>query len=159
MAAPNGATVYTHACVDGLFLINRGVAGNARHAERQHRPLNLPCYIPATGPAASTFNAKVDSARSAGGWVILVHGFTGSSDGAYQPVRLGQMTSGIKHTKSLGDMWIGSMVNVGAYWLGQKAFTQATTTTSGSDKTWTWTLPAHFPPGPVPARDGRRRHR
>jgi len=40
-------------------------------------------------------------------------------------------------------------VNVGAYWQGGKAFAAAMTSTSGSDKTWTWTLPAHFPPGKV----------
>jgi hypothetical protein len=38
-------------------------------------------------------------------------------------------------------------VNVAAYWRVQKAFSQATTTMSGNDKTWTWTLPDHFPPG------------
>ena len=81
-----------------------------------------------------------------GGWVIyVVHGFS-SSDGSYQPVDIGQMTTAIKYAKSLSDVWVGSMVNVGAYWLGQKAFTGAMTSTSGSDKTWTWTLPAHFPP-------------
>jgi hypothetical protein len=44
-------------------------------------------------------------------------------------------------------VWIDTMTNVGAYWRGQKAFGSATTTMSGSDKTWTWKLPANFPPG------------
>jgi hypothetical protein len=39
------------------------------------------------------------------------------------------------------------MVNVGAYWAGQKAVTNATTAQSGSDIVVTWTLPDHFPPG------------
>ncbi|XYI04306.1 hypothetical protein ACMHYB_07005 [Sorangium sp. So ce1128] len=29
----------------------------------------------------------------------------------------------------------------------QKALSSVTPTTSGSDRTWRWTLPAHFPPG------------
>ena len=44
-------------------------------------------------------------------------------------------------------MWIGRVVDVASYWLGQKAFSQATTTMSGSNKTWTWTLPSKFPTG------------
>ena len=57
------------------------------------------------------------------------------------------MTTAIKYAKMQGDVWVGSMVNVAAYWLGGKAFMAAMTATSGSDKTYTWTLPAHFPPG------------
>jgi hypothetical protein len=62
-------------------------------------------------------------------------------------VDIGEMTKAIKYAKGLGDMWLGSMVNVGSYWLGQKAFSSAMTATSGSDKTWTWTLPGQFPTG------------
>jgi peptidoglycan/xylan/chitin deacetylase (PgdA/CDA1 family) len=147
MAAPNGAATYT-TLANGLFLINRGVADNLIAPNDSTDPFTLPCYIPPTGATASMFNAEVDSARTAGRWrVILVHGFTGGTDSAYQPVPLNEFISGVQHTISLGDMWIGTLLNVAAYWRGQKAFSQATTTTSGSDKTWTWTLPDHFPPG------------
>jgi len=147
MAAPNGAAIYT-TLANGLFMINRGVANNliapAGNADR----FTLPCYIPPTGATATMFNAQVDSAQSAGSWrVILVHGFTGGNDGAFQPVPLNEFINGVKHTISLGNMWIGRVVDIGAYWLGQKAFAQATTTTSGSNKTWSWTLPNNFPPG------------
>jgi peptidoglycan/xylan/chitin deacetylase (PgdA/CDA1 family) len=147
MAAPNGAAVYT-TLANGLFLINRGVADNLIAPNDNTDPFTLPCYIPPTGATATMFNAEVDSAHSAGRWrVILVHGFTGGTDGAFQPVPLAEFLSGVRHTISLGDMWIGTVVNVAAYWRGQKAFSQATTTMSGSDKTWTWKLPANFPPG------------
>jgi peptidoglycan/xylan/chitin deacetylase (PgdA/CDA1 family) len=147
MAAPNGAAIYT-TLANGLFLINRGVADNLVAPNDNTDPFTLPCYIPPTGATASLFNAEVDSARSAGRWrIILVHGFTGGTDGAYQPVPLTEFINGVKHTTSLGDMWTGTVVNVAAYWRGQKAFSQATTTVSGSDKTWTWTLPPSFPPG------------
>jgi len=147
MAAPNGAAIYT-SLANGLFMINRGVADNLIGPNDATDRFTLPCYIPPTGATASMFNAEVDSAQSAGKWrVILVHGFTGGTDGAYQPVPLTEFTSGVQHTISLGNMWIGTVVNVGAYWLGQKAFSQATTTMSGSDKTWTWTLASNFPPG------------
>ena len=147
MAAPNGASVYTQ-LANGLFMINRGVSDAIIKPNDNTDRFTLPCYIPATGAPASSFNSEVDSAESAGGWrVILVHGFTGGTDGAYQPVNLSDYLSGIQHAKSLGDMWIGRVVDVGAYWLGQKAFGSATTTTSGSSKTWTWTKPSNFAPG------------
>lgn len=77
---------------------------------------------------------------------MLVHGFTGGTDGAYQPVALSEFTSGVNHAKSLGNMWIDRMDHIGAYWVGQKLVSSATATTSGSDKTWTWTWPSIYPP-------------
>jgi len=147
MAAPNGAAIYT-TLANGLFMINRGVANNLIAPGSNTDRFTLPCYIPPTGATATMFNAQVDSAQAAGSWrVILVHGFTGGNDGAFQPVPLDEFINGVKHTISLGNMWIGRVVDVGAYWLGQKAFAQATTTTVGTSKTWSWTLPSNFPPG------------
>jgi len=145
MAAPNGAGVYTN-LAKPLFMINRGV-GNALIAPNDNTdPFTLPTYIPPTGANVSAFNQQVDQARSAGRWrTMCIHGFTG--DNAYQPVPFDAFVQHVQYVKSLGDVWIDSIVNVGAYWRGQKAFSQATTTTMGSDKTWTWTLPDHFPPG------------
>lgn len=147
LAAPNGAAVYT-TLARGLFFINRGV-GNAVIAPNGNSdPFTLPTYIPPTGAAASAFNTQVDQARTAGGWrTMCIHGFQGGNDGAYQPVPLDAFIEGVEHAKSLGDMWLDTLVNVGAYWLGQKAFSQATTATMGTDKTWTWRLPEDFPTG------------
>ena len=149
MAAPNGASVYT-GLANGLFMTNRGVSDAIVMPNDNTDRFTLPCYIPPMGAPASDFNSEVDSAQSAGGWrIILVHGFIGSSndDGEYQPVNLTDYTAGITHAKGLGNMWIGRLVDVAAYWLGQKAFGSATTMTSGSNKTWTWTKPSNFPPG------------
>ncbi len=150
MAAPNGSACF-QPLSKPLFFINRGVSpASPVMPNGNSDPSNLNCYIPATGQMATGsngFNSNVDAGRSAGGWVIyVVHGFTGDGS-AYQPVGIDQMVAAITYTKSLGDMWIGSMVNVGSYWLGQKAFMAATTATSGTDKTWTWTLPQLFPTG------------
>jgi len=146
-AAPNGSTCFKSPASQ-FYFINRGVSPASPVLPNGNSdPLNLNCYIPATGQAASVFNGNIDTAKSMGGWVIyVVHGFS-SSDGSYQPVDIGAMTTAIKYAKMQGDVWVGSMVNVAAYWLGGKAFMAAMTATSGSDKTYTWTLPAHFPPG------------
>jgi hypothetical protein len=130
------------------FLINRGVAGGSIAPNGNTDQFNLPCHIPQTGEQASTMNSVVDQARSAGNWqLILVHGFTGGSDGAYQPVDIAQFTSTVDYVKGLGDVWIDSVVHVGAYWVAQKLFSGLSPSTSGSDSTWSWTLPDHFPPG------------
>jgi peptidoglycan/xylan/chitin deacetylase (PgdA/CDA1 family) len=146
LAAPNGAAVYS-TLTKGKFFINRGVANGLIGPGDNSDPFTLPTYIPPTGASTANFNSEVDAARSAGKWrTMCIHGFTGDGS-AYQPVPLDQFIESVKHTKSTGDMWIGTISNVGAYWLGEKAFGSATTMTAGTDKTWTWKLPDQFPTG------------
>ena len=146
-AAPNGSSCFkTPASM--YYFINRGVSPASPVLPMDSSdPLNLNCYIPAQGQQTSTFNSNIDDGHKKGGWVIyVIHGFS-SSDGSYQPVDIGQVTAAIKYAKGMSDMWVGSMVNIGAYWQGQKSFASAMTSTSGTDKTWTWKLPDHFPSG------------
>ncbi len=147
MAAPNGAAGYTNVAKT-RFLINRGVANGLIGPNDNTDPFTLFCYIPPTGAQKAAFDAQVNDARSAGKWrVVLVHGFSGGSDGAYQPVAFDQFSSSVTAAKALGDVWIDSVVNIGAYWRGQKAFSQVMPTSAGGEQTWTWKLPDHFPPG------------
>ncbi|HMA97238.1 MAG TPA: polysaccharide deacetylase family protein [Polyangiaceae bacterium] len=147
MAAPYGDASYVSAAKD-KFIINRGVSNAVIAPNGKSDQYNLPCYIPPQDAKADAFNAEIDSAQAAGGWrVVLVHGFNGGSDSAYQPVSIDEFTAGVDHAKSLGNMWIDSMVNVGSYWLGQKLVSAVQATTSGSEQTYTWTLPSVFPPG------------
>jgi peptidoglycan/xylan/chitin deacetylase (PgdA/CDA1 family) len=146
MAAPNGAAGYTD-LAKTRFLINRGVANGLVAPNDNSDPFTLFCYIPPTGASQAAMDMQVTDARTAGKWrIVLVHGFTGGTDGAYQPVAFDQFSASVTASKALGDVWIDSVVNVGAYWLGQKAFTKAAPAASGAG-TYTWTLPAHFPPG------------
>lgn len=147
MAAPNGNICY-RAAANGLFFINRGVSPAQPVLPNDNSdPLNLNCYIPATGQQTGAYNNNVNDARTRGGWVIyVVHGFTGDPS-AFQPGDVNQLTGAIQYTKSLGDMWIGTMVDVGAYWLGQRAFSRAMTSQTGDTRTWSWTLPGQFPTG------------
>jgi peptidoglycan/xylan/chitin deacetylase (PgdA/CDA1 family) len=147
MAAPYGDTSYV-SIARTRFLLNRGVSGGSIGPNDSSDPFNLPCHIPAQGAQASALNSVIDAARSAGKWQIYcIHGFTGGSDGAYQPIDIGQFVSSVNYTTSLGDMWVDSAVNVGAYWRAQKMLSSVTPYTSGSDMIWQWTLPDHFPPG------------
>jgi peptidoglycan/xylan/chitin deacetylase (PgdA/CDA1 family) len=147
MAAPNGSSVYAN-IARTRFLINRGVANNLIGPNDSTDPFNLPSYIPPANASTSVMDQQVTSARSGGRWrTFCIHGFTGGSDGAYQAIPLRAFLDHVQHTKDLGDVWIDSVVNVGAYWRGQKVLSSVTPTTSGSDRTWRWTLPANFPPG------------
>jgi peptidoglycan/xylan/chitin deacetylase (PgdA/CDA1 family) len=149
MAAPYGDGSYIP-IAPTRYLINRGVADGLIGPGDDTDPFNLHCYIPPTGASASAFNAEIDAARAAGKWrTVLVHGFKGGTDGAYQPISIAEFVASVNHAKSLGDVWIDTMVNVGAYWRAQKMFAGISPTTSGNSKTWTWTLPPHFPPGRV----------
>lgn len=147
MAAPNGAAGYTD-LAKPRFIINRGVSNKVILPNDNTDPFTLPTYIPPQGASESAFNQQVDDARNAGGWrTMCIHGFTGGSDGAYQPVPFDQWKASVEHAKELGDVWIGTVEDVGAYWLGQKALANAQTSMSGAETTFTWTLPANFPPG------------
>jgi peptidoglycan/xylan/chitin deacetylase (PgdA/CDA1 family) len=144
MAAPYGDMSYATAS-QTKFLANRGVWGGSIAPNDSTDPFNLLCNIPAAGAPASDINSPILSARSLGNWqIMLCHGFA-SSD--YLPVDIGQFTSSVIAIKVLGDMWMDSVVNICAYWRAQKLFSTLTPTTSGTDMIYTWTLPAHFPPG------------
>ena len=77
---------------------------------------------------------------------VVDHGFSGGNDGAFQPVAIGQFTGAVQYAKGLGDLWLDTLLEVGAYWQAQKLLTGLTPVQSGGDTTWSWSLPARFPP-------------
>lgn len=147
MAAPYGNSSYV-SLAQSRFLVNRGVAGGSVAPNGNADPFNLPCNIPATGAQASALTSTVSSARSAGNWQIFcIHGFSGGSDGAYQPIDINQFTNHVTTVKGFGDVWMDTVLNVAAYWRAQKLFSSLKPTYSGNDIVYKWTLPANFPAG------------
>jgi peptidoglycan/xylan/chitin deacetylase (PgdA/CDA1 family) len=147
MASPFGDASYPP-IASTRFLVNRGVVNGLIAPNDGTNPFNLPCYIPPAGAKAPAFDAEIDAAHRLGRWkIVLVHGFTDGSDGAYQAIAIGELAASVAHAKSLGDMWIDTVTNIAAYWRAQKVLSAAAPAASGSSKTWTWTLPAHFPRG------------
>lgn len=150
MAAPYGATGYK-AVASTRFMINRGVDNGLIKPRDGTDPFSLFCYVPPANATTDILNAQVDSAQNEGGWrVVLVHGFTGGSDGAFQPIALEEFVAAVEYAKSLGNLWVDSVLNIGAYWLAQKAFASAAPEVEpdGTIK-HTWTLPEHFPSGRI----------
>jgi hypothetical protein len=147
MAAPYGDTSYS-TIAETRFLINRGVNNANIAAGNIGGRFNLPCYIPNDDAPKGDMDTQIAATRTAGAWrTVLVHGFNGGSDGAYNSVALDAFVDHVNATKDLGDLWLDTVVDVGAYWIGQATIEAVTPTTAGSDQTWTWTLPDHFPPG------------
>lgn len=129
-AAPNGSTACNTASVSGKFLTDRSVAGGTMN------PGDIGALTWLPSDVASTNNM----APAAGKWkTICIHGFTGGTDSAYQPIPLDSFTSAVKSAVS-GGSWVETVTNVAAYQVGQNAISKA------SGNNITWTLPSVFPP-------------
>ncbi len=91
-------------------------------------------------------NEDIDSAYADGRWLIFcIHAILPTEDGS-GGIHIDDITGSIRHGQAFGDLWIDSMVNVGAYWVGQKTLSSVTPTATGDQTVWTWVLPDHFPP-------------
>ena len=148
-ASPYGDTGYDSPDAARFFL-NRGVQGGTVAPNDNTDPFNLPCHAATEGEAVDGFNGAIDGAEAAGRWLImLIHTINPTAANWYAPIDISVITGSIAHAQSLGDVWIDALVNVGAYWRGQKLLSAVTPTSSGGGQTWTWTLPDHFPSGRV----------
>jgi peptidoglycan/xylan/chitin deacetylase (PgdA/CDA1 family) len=138
MAAPNGDASWA-SVAPALMIANRGVSNGLVGPRDSTNAFSLPAYLPPTGASSSAMDAEVNAAKTGNKWKIFcVHGFTGDS-AAYQPVDVTNMTTTMSNAVKNG-LWADTMMNVAAYWLGQKAISASATTST------IWTLPANFPP-------------
>lgn len=147
MAAPDGNNACQSPAMGRVF-INRDVdpATPVKPLDNSN-PFALNCYIPSGNQAADAYNANINTAVSQNGWIIyVIHGISPGTNHSFQPVSWEGLKGAIEYAKAQ-DVWIDTMENVGAYWLGQKAFAAATSQAAGDSTTWTWTLPDNFPPG------------
>jgi peptidoglycan/xylan/chitin deacetylase (PgdA/CDA1 family) len=128
------------------FFLNRGVSSGSIAAGVAIDPFNLPCHAAVEGETVDNFNLVIDDVDARGKWVIfLVHTLGPTSQNWYAQIDISVITGSVAHAKMLGDVWIDSMMNVGAYWRGQNLVKAVTPTIDGGNQTWTWTLPPHFP--------------
>ncbi len=144
-ASPYGDTGY-NSIAKTRFFLNRGVWSGQIAPNDNTDPYNLLVHAVVAGETASSYNSFIDSAHTAGNWQIFLFHSLGRDNG-YAPVNIADLLASIHHAQSMGDVWIDSMVNVGAYWAGQKVVTNAASTKSGKNTIVTWKLPDHFPPG------------
>jgi peptidoglycan/xylan/chitin deacetylase (PgdA/CDA1 family) len=147
-AYPFGDTDY-RAAAASRFFIGRGVQPGLVAPGAGSDALNLPLAgLASGGDRLATYNAAVDNALSQGRWMIyLFHTLLPTTQDWGGGEDIGVVTGNMAYAKSLGTVWIDSVVNIGAYWRGQQLLQGATPSTSGGVTTWRWTLPANFPPG------------
>lgn len=149
IAYPFGEVAYAPASRT-RFTLGRGVGSGTLGPKDPRDAYQLPVLAAAGGEAASVFNGYIDTALTQGRWAIfLFHTILPSSSNWYAGVDIKSITDSVEHAKDLEKVWIDSAVNVGAYWLGQRAFEAAETVEADGETTWTWTLPALFPEGRV----------
>jgi peptidoglycan/xylan/chitin deacetylase (PgdA/CDA1 family) len=130
------------------FFVNRGVPSGTIAPYGDSDPYNLPVHPLVTGETAERMNQVTDAARAGGRWVIfLVHTLLPTGAVWYAPVATTDVTAAMSHGKALADVWTGTLVDVAAYWQGQKIVAGAVPAVAGTTTTWSWALPPHFPPG------------
>ena len=128
------------------FLLGRGVGGGMVGPGDDTDPFNLPIMAAQGGESADVFSGSVDSARTQGKWLIfLFHSLLPDSQNWYAGVDMTSVSGSIDHAKAATDVWIDTLVNVGAYWLGERTIEHASESSAGGQTTWTWTLPRTFP--------------
>jgi peptidoglycan/xylan/chitin deacetylase (PgdA/CDA1 family) len=147
MAAPFGDSAYGKPAA-ARFLANRGAYTGLIAPDGNTDRFNLPCYMAVDNDTAARFGSQTDIARAGGKWLIfLIHTITPTSDNWYAPVDIADVTGGMTYGRSQGDVWMGTVADVAAYWVGQQLLAAAAPTVTGGETTWAWTLPAGFPPG------------
>lgn len=148
MAAPFGDTGWIEPAKKTDVFLNRGVGGGTIAPNDDTKPFNLPCYTAREGETAEKFNDLAASSHSSGEWLIyLFHSITPTNAKWYASINISEIIKNINYVKSLDNVWIDTISNIGAYWLGQRILDSTTPTTAGKDKVWRWTLPDNYPEG------------
>ncbi|MGE5785586.1 MAG: polysaccharide deacetylase family protein [Myxococcales bacterium] len=147
MASPYGDDTY-RTFAEGKYLINRGAFSGLVLPNDNNDPHHLPSNMPLEDSTVEDLDSFVSAANAGGGWIVYtIHGFSGGTEAPYMAFSFANLAASVNNAKARGDMWLDSMVNVGAYWVSQKLFSTVTATTSGADRTYNWTLPTPFPTG------------
>jgi len=147
-AYPFGDLDYCRAAAS-RFLVARGVwPGMVGPGTAGGDALNLPLSGLPGGDPLLAFNTATDKALSQGRWVIhLFHTLLPTRQDWGGGQNIDVVTANMAYNKSLGTVWMDSVVNIGAYWRDQQLLQAATPSTSAGVTTWRWTLPANFPAG------------
>jgi peptidoglycan/xylan/chitin deacetylase (PgdA/CDA1 family) len=132
---------------NGQFLLARSVYSGTIKPLDSTDPLVLPIFAVASSHTETDFNNALDKSAAEKSWVIFMYHSLLPGDNWYAGVPCDSVTGSIMHARATGKLWIDTVERIGAYWLAQKQFAGISAQGDSSSKTWTWTLPAHFPAG------------
>jgi peptidoglycan-N-acetylglucosamine deacetylase len=106
--------------------------------------MNIPSRMTMTDSPFSTYQQWIDEDFAKEGWLVwMIHGLEGTPWG-YQPISRKIFGQILDYLQSK-DIWVGTFLEVGAYFRAQKLFEGGSKSVSGASKTWTWKVPAFFP--------------
>jgi peptidoglycan/xylan/chitin deacetylase (PgdA/CDA1 family) len=144
-AAPYGDTGWNTYAAPRL-LLGRGVSSGVVPAAGVNDWYNLPVFAVTEGQTAAELNAGIDTARSRGAWsIFMFHSLLPTNNNWYAGVQMADVAASAAYALSFEDVWMDSMIAIGAYARAKQMFEKLTPTAN----TWTWSLPDHFPPGKV----------
>src|SRR5262249_20347718 len=134
--------------LNGRYLFARTVGDGAVSPTAELDTNRLPTYTVQAGDTAAVFESKLDAAADAKSWrTLLFHSLTPTDQNWYAGGAAADVVASLEYGKDKGRVWLDSVVNVGAYWLGAKLLRATQPAASAGRLTWSWTLPANFPPG------------
>jgi peptidoglycan/xylan/chitin deacetylase (PgdA/CDA1 family) len=145
-AYPFGDVAYRAASRSRFFLA-RGVNGGMVAPSDDTDPWQVPTIPAVGGESASVFSGWIDKARDQGRWGNFLFHSILPGPNWYAGVDVGAIVDSIAHAKAARDVWLGTMSDVGAYWVGAKLIASAASQTSGDAIVWSWKRPAGFPSG------------
>ncbi len=146
MAAPYGDAGWAPYAAK-RFILNRGVWTGVIPPDANADLFNLPAVMAGGGESVGVFNSGADGARAGGHWTVYLFHSILPGQNWYAGVDASVVTGAIEHAKAARDIWIDTMANVGAYFVGQKTLLSAAHEMKDGAATWTWTLPDNFPAG------------
>lgn len=132
--------------VEKTHLLARGGYGPSYEITPDQEPdwMNIPSRTTLTDLTFSTYQKWINADYQKGGWLVwMIHGLEGTKSG-WQPISK-KVFEGILDDLQSKDIWVGTFLEVGAYFRAEKIFEKAALQKSGAEENWTWDVPDHFP--------------
>jgi hypothetical protein len=135
------------ALVAKTHLLARGGWGQGqRDLKPDQEPdwMNLPSKMTETNFPMSTYLSWLDDDLKDGAWTIfMIHGLEGTPWG-YQPITRKVFTQILDEAQKR-NLWIDTLLNVGAYFRAQKILEKASVETHPGEARYNWKVPGTFP--------------
>ena len=131
--------------IEKTHLLARGGYGNY-YMKPESDPdwMNIPSQMTMTNLTFDTYKGWIDADLEAGGWFVwMIHGLEGTPWG-WNPISKKVFTQILDYIQTK-DIWVGTFLEVGAYFRAQKIFEKSEPKMGNSEKTWKWELPDPFP--------------
>lgn len=134
------------AAVEKTDLVARGGWGKSFVLTPKMDPdwLNIPARMTETKLSLTTYRQWIAEDLKKGGWLVwMIHGLEGTVSG-WEPISKKNFT-GILDEIDSKDIWVGTFLEVGSYFMGERIFEKTVPQTNGKDRIYRWDLPGNFP--------------